>query len=329
MSSDLRFSVVLDGTVNPGSDPAAAQQHLAKLFKVPTDKAAALLSGQPRTIKKGLDQAKAEQFQRAIQAGGASCHLEPEDAGGFDPGATMIMTGAAEAAVPTADETVVSPAPSPAASTPASASIQSSDQPSGKHSLEQFVEKTRQRDRGQGRFELESRHMLEVNLDGEVMIKHGAMVAYRGEMVFEREGMLDKGFKKLLKKSVTGEGVQLTRVGGMGQLYLADLGKQVTILELDGEAIYVNGNDILALETDIDWDIKMMKKITAMMAGGLFNARLEGHGLIAITTHHSPMTLEVTPDNPVVTDPNATIAWSASLEPEIIVQASLKTFLGR
>ncbi|MGB1110842.1 MAG: AIM24 family protein, partial [Gammaproteobacteria bacterium] len=33
--------------------------------------------------------------------------------------------------------------------------------------------------------------------------------------------------------------------------------------------------------------------------------------------------------NPVVTDPNATIAWSASLEPEIIVQASLKTFLGR
>jgi len=66
-----------------------------------------------------------------------------------------------------------------------------------------------------------------------------------------------------------------------------------------------------------------------MMAGGLFNVRLEGNGLIAITTHYDPMTLRVTPDSPVITDPNATVAWSGSLSPEFKTDISFKTFLGR
>lgn len=73
----------------------------------------------------------------------------------------------------------------------------------------------------------------------------------------------------------------------------------------------------------------MMRKITAMMAGGLFNVRLEGTGLIAITSHYDPMTLRVTSENPVVTDPNATIAWSGNLEPAFKKDVSLKTLVGR
>jgi uncharacterized protein (AIM24 family) len=65
------------------------------------------------------------------------------------------------------------------------------------------------------------------------------------------------------------------------------------------------------------------------MAGGLFNVRLEGEGLIAITTHYDPLTLLVTPEQPVITDPNATIAWSGNLAPEFRTDISLKTFFGR
>jgi uncharacterized protein (AIM24 family) len=41
------------------------------------------------------------------------------------------------------------------------------------------------------------------------------------------------------------------------------------------------------------------------------------------------MTLRVTPGNPVFTDPNATIAWSANLNPDFKTDISFKTFLGR
>jgi len=155
------------------------------------------------------------------------------------------------------------------------------------------------------------------------------MVAYRGDITFVRENVLEKGIGKFLKKAVSGEGAKLTRAIGVGALYLADQGKKITILELQDEAIFVNGNDILALEMSVDWDINIMKKVTAMMAGGLFNVRLEGEGMIAITSHYDPLTLIVTPDNPVITDPNATIAWSGSLQPELRTDVSLKTFFGR
>ena len=198
-----------------------------------------------------------------------------------------------------------------------------------RYSLKQFVEQTEQRDRGQGLFELETQRLLEVNLNGTVWTKMGSMVAYRGNVKFTREGVLEQGLGNLLKNAVSGEGTRLTKAEGNGKVYLADSGKKVIIIGLENEAIVVNGNDVLAFETSIKNTIKMMRKITAMMAGGLFNVRLEGTGLIAITSHYDPMTLRVTPDNPVVTDPNATIAWSGNLEPAFKKDVSLKTFIGR
>lgn len=199
----------------------------------------------------------------------------------------------------------------------------------GRYSIEEFVERTAQKDRGQGTFELESERLLEVNLDGGLWTKMGSMVAYRGEVKFTREGVLEHGLGKMFKKAFTGEGVMLTKAEGRGQVYLADGGKKVTILELGGSSIFVNGNDVLAFENSIEWDVKLMRKVTAMMAGGLFNVLLEGQGLVAITTHYDPLTLRVTPDKPVITDPNATVAWSGNLEPEFKTDVSLKTFFGR
>ncbi len=199
----------------------------------------------------------------------------------------------------------------------------------GKYGLNEFIEQTRQRDRGEGLFELESDRLLEVNLDGVVWTKMGAMVAYRGDVRFTREGMLEHGIGKFLKRSVSGEGTRLTKAEGSGVVYLADEGKKISILDLGGDTLFVNGNDILAFEDAIDWDIKLMRKVAGMLAGGLFTVRLAGNGLVAITTHYDPLTLVVRPDAPVVTDPNATVAWSGNLSPEFKTDISFKTFLGR
>ena len=199
----------------------------------------------------------------------------------------------------------------------------------GRFSVAEFVDSTVQKDRGEGFFELESDRILEVNLGGSVWTKAGSMVAYRGNVKFAREGVLEHGIGKLLKRAVTGEGVRLTKAEGNGKLYLADMGKKISIMNLQDEAIFVNGNDILAFEREIQWDIKLMRKVTSMLAGGLFNVRLEGKGMVAVTTYFDPLTLKVSPGNPVVTDPNATVAWSGSLTPQLKTDISWRTFVGR
>jgi uncharacterized protein (AIM24 family) len=199
----------------------------------------------------------------------------------------------------------------------------------GRYSLNEFVSRTAQQDRGQGVFELEHERLLEINLNGSLWTKTGSMVAYHGRVKFTREGILEHGVGKLLKKAVSGEGTRLTKAEGQGHIYLADMGKKITILELAGDSFYVNGNDLLAFEPTLNWDIKVMRKMTAMMAGGLFNVRLEGNGLAAITTHYDPLTLRVSPGSPVRTDPNATVAWSGNLTPEFKTDVSIKTFFGR
>jgi uncharacterized protein (AIM24 family) len=198
-----------------------------------------------------------------------------------------------------------------------------------RYTLQDFVAATQQQDRQHGVFELENPRMLEINLSGMIWIKTGAMKAYLGQIKFEREGMLEHGIGKFLKRAVTGEGTRLTKASGMGRMYLADEGKTIQILQLQGESLYVNGNDLLAFEPTLQWDITMMKKLSAMLAGGLFNVRLEGFGLVAITTHHDPLTLPVIPGQPIRTDPNATVAWSGTLQPEFRTDISLKTFFGR
>ena len=204
-----------------------------------------------------------------------------------------------------------------------------SDASIGRYSLSEFVRERGQRDRGHGLFELESERMLEVNLSGEMWTKTGSMVAYLGSIRFTREGMLEHGIGKFLKRAVSGEGTQLTKAQGQGRLYLADEAKKISILKLNHEALFVNGNDVLAFEPSLQWDITMMRSMAGMLAGGLFNVRFEGAGLLAITTHYDPLALEVKPGQAVFTDPNATVAWSGTLQPQIHTDVSFKTFLGR
>lgn len=198
-----------------------------------------------------------------------------------------------------------------------------------KYSIAEFIKNTEQEDKGEGLFELETPRMLEVNLNGMIWAKAGSMVAYNGKIKYEREGILEHGLGSMFKKALTGEGASLMKANGQGKLYLADSGKKIIILQLQNESIYVNGNDLLAFEPSLRHEIKLMKRVAGMMAGGLFNVRCEGSGMLAITTHYEPLTLRVTPGKPVITDPNATVAWSGNLHPEFQTDISFKTFVGR
>lgn len=198
-----------------------------------------------------------------------------------------------------------------------------------KYSIGTFIRNTQQNERGNEFFELETPRILEVNLEGSVWAKVGSMISYTGAIQFEREKVLEHGIGRMFKKALTGEGTALMKAQGEGRLYLADQGKKITILELNHDSITVNGNDLLAFEPSVEWDIQLMRKMAGMMSGGLFNVNLSGRGKVAITSHYEPLTLLVKPGEPVITDPHATVAWSGDLQPEFRTDISLRTLIGR
>ena len=179
--------------------------------------------------------------------------------------------------------------------------------------ISEFIQQTEQQDLGQGLFEFETERILEVNLAGDIWMKKGAMISYLGDIRFTREKLLEKGLGTLIKRSVTGEGTQLTRASGTGKLYLADQGKKISILNLQGESIFVNGSDLLAFEPHIDWKIKLMQDRRRGLGRFVQRPpRRPRHG-----RDHHPLN----PDPPrhagqaVFTDPNATVAWSGNSRP--------------
>ncbi|WP_043817482.1 AIM24 family protein [Deinococcus maricopensis] len=196
-------------------------------------------------------------------------------------------------------------------------------------SLRDFLARTAERDNPGDVFELESSKMLEVKVNGRIWSKMGAMIAYTGNMTFKREGMLEGGVMKALMRAVSQESGPLVKIEGRGTCYLADQGKEIAIMRLQGDALNVNGNDLLAFEDSLQHDIVMMHRVAGMAAGGLFSVRLRGNGMAAILSHGKPLTLRVTPGEPIFTDPNATIAWSEHLQPQIRVDASLRSMFGR
>ena len=189
--------------------------------------------------------------------------------------------------------------------------------------LEDFVRENAPEAGGES-FQLENSKLLDIHVDGSVMAKAGSMVGYTGDISFERKSA--GGLKGFLKSKATGEGAVMMEASGSGNLYVADQGKRVQILELDaGEELSVNGNDVLAFDNSVSWDIKTIDSIAGAAAGGLFNVYLEGPGHIAITTHGKPLVVPT----PVSTDPQATVAWSSDVSPGIKTDRNLKGFLGK
>jgi uncharacterized protein (AIM24 family) len=175
-----------------------------------------------------------------------------------------------------------------------------------------------------GRFTLQNSAMLKVRLEGDqIQAKLGSMVAYQGDVRFEYQS---GGLGRYFKKAVTGEGVKLMTATGSGELFLAQDKRKIMILELNNEQMTVNGDNILAFEPGIDWDIRRVEG-AGRLAGGLFNVILEGSGKVAVTSDGEPVLLNTS--TPTFADPDAAIAWSGGVRTSMRGDVSFKTLTGR
>jgi len=175
---------------------------------------------------------------------------------------------------------------------------------------------------------LQNSKMLKVELNGECMARTGSMVAYQGQMQFQALG--SGGLGKFLKQKLTGEGVPLMKVTGRGDLFLAELASDVHLIDLEpGDGLSINGANVLAFDSTLQYDIKMVQGVGMMSSSGLFNCVFTGHGRIAVTTKGTPVVLNI--DQPTYVDPQAAVCWSASLQTGYhrAEQLGLGTLLGR
>ncbi|MFC9436393.1 AIM24 family protein [Nocardia sp. NPDC057030] len=154
--------------------------------------------------------------------------------------------------------------------------------------------------------------MIKVAVNGEVMARAGSMVAYQGDMQFKALG--SGGIGRAITQRLTGEGVPLMSVSGRGDLFLADSAADVHIIDLDGsDGLTINGSNVLAFDTSLSYRIARVQGAAGVASNaGLFNCVFTGRGRIAITTHGSPVVLQV--DQPTYADPQAAVAWSSSLQ---------------
>jgi len=166
-------------------------------------------------------------------------------------------------------------------------------------------------------FSLQNKKLLKIQMGfGPVWAKTGSMVAYQGDVHFENKG--SGGLGKMFKSKVTGEGVDLMQCSGQGDLFVADRASEVQIMYLENDAISVNGRNVLAFSTSIEWDIHRVQAHAAALTGGLYNVSLRGTGYVAITTEGEPVALDVA-SAPTFGDADAVVAWTAGVSMDIRV----------
>lgn len=118
------------------------------------------------------------------------------------------------------------------------------------------------------RWTLQSSRMLRVLMGPEVIAAQGAMVAYQGQMDFKYQGARSLG--GMLKKAVSGEGGNLMRVSGQGEVFFARSAQRIFLLELEGDVLTINTRSLLAFDATLDYDVTAMGN-AGLLAGGLFN----------------------------------------------------------
>ncbi|MEV6108647.1 AIM24 family protein [Streptomyces sp. NPDC051940] len=158
---------------------------------------------------------------------------------------------------------------------------------------------------------LQNAKCVKYAVNGEALARQGSMIAFRGNLQFEKKG---QGAGQFLKRAVTGEGLALMSVRGQGEAWFAHEAANCFIIDMaPGDALTVNGRNVLCFDPTLAYEIKMVKG-AGMVGGGLFNSVFTGQGRLAVICEGTPVVIPVSPQYPVFVDTDAVVGWSAQLQ---------------
>lgn len=178
---------------------------------------------------------------------------------------------------------------------------------------------------------LKSSKVLQAQLNGEtIRAITGSMVAFEGDVTFKNAGMGGGGgFKAAVKRKVTGESLALMECTGRGLVYFAVDAQDVTVVELNNEPMQVESQQLLALDSNLRTDVMFSGLRGATSGQGLFTTTVMGVGQAALLSAGGPpIALEVSPQYPLVVDPDAYVASRGQLNQTFVTDVSWKSMIG-
>ncbi|MFF9312774.1 TerD family protein [Streptomyces sp. NPDC014748] len=149
-----------------------------------------------------------------------------------------------------------------------------------------------------------------------VLARQGSMVLYQGKVDFSYKGA---GFAGRIVGNATGQEMQLMRCTGQGQVFFAEESTHLHPVELQGDAICVSAENVLAFDESLQYEVRRIEG-HGIPGGALFTMQFQGTGTIVVKTHGTPVVLPVTPTTFV--DSNAVVAWSAAAQ--VIVSSQVR-----
>lgn len=179
------------------------------------------------------------------------------------------------------------------------------------------------------RLRLQGSKLLAIAVEGQpVRALTGSMVAYEGQMEFKKQSFGGGGLGNALKRRVTGESLSLMEIQGSGTCYVALSARNVCVVRLSGDSLWVEASSILALDGSLDTGVEMTGPRGMQSGTGLFTTRVTGHGDVAFTSDGPAVGLRVQPGTPATVDPQAYVAHRGNLAQQFLHDANFRTFLG-
>ncbi|GAA2400935.1 hypothetical protein GCM10010420_29650 [Streptomyces glaucosporus] len=155
--------------------------------------------------------------------------------------------------------------------------------------------------------------------DGQpVLARQGSMVLYQGKVDFSYKGA---GLAGRIVGNATGQEMQLMRCSGRGQVFFAENAAHVHPIELQGDAICVSADNVLAFDESLQYEVRRIEG-HGIPGGALFAMQFQGTGTVVVTTRGTPVVLPVTPTT--FADCQAVVAWSAGAQVIISSQVRLR-----
>jgi len=179
---------------------------------------------------------------------------------------------------------------------------------------------------------VKSKRVIEARLSNSaVRALSGSMVAYEGQITFKSAGFGGgEGVLAGLRQRATGEGLSLMECAGTGVVYLAHQAQDVTILELNNETLQVESEQLLALSGNLNTNVTFAGLRGGMSGQGLFTTTVTGTGQVALLSAGGPLIhLEVSPQYPLVVDPDAFVCAKGQLSQSFVTDVSWRSAIGQ
>ncbi len=173
-----------------------------------------------------------------------------------------------------------------------------------------------------------------------VLARRGAMLFYTGDVQFRPHtagggpgagmggvsGLVGMAGRAMAGESVPLMAAQVSGVSGDGEVHYGHAGLHVQVIALDGSGLLsVEADRLLAHDGNLSTSVVFLGQqggirgaVRGAMTGqGLFTTQVSGQGSVALLSHGGSFEVAVTPDRPVVVDPQAYVGHLGTLQVDV------------